>query len=460
MKKKKILTILFVLTLSFCVISCGKSESSQEVIGSVKTNMDECASMDFDLHAVSDINTKYNDTKISQKTEYSLNIKENIANAYITGDITTSIGGKNNKYPIEAYQTSANENHSLYFKEDDKWYRQDTEPKKGFGMQMLKMFYDSGMTFSEETKVVNEKECYVLSADVYGENATEFAKLFNIETSEDGKIGATVYIYKDLNYPAYIKVDLKQSAKQAIKNDELDIVINDLYIELTFNSFNETDVSVPEDIRKDAEKKTEESQTIQEQETIKPAEKEETEAPEPVTEEPSTEQFFDEDPEEAISELSNDWNSFQFEYDGVIYRMPMAYKSFELSGFIVKEEEKSTILESEQEYTTTLYKESYSVIAKIKNTSTTPKTLYECDIISLDFDGYSLDADQLAKFMFPNNVNFAALYDNLIEKWGEPTNMHDGTALKIATYQDGDNKVEIFFEPETNEMIEYKITAN
>lgn len=457
MKGKKI-AVIFSMLLCLGISACGKTENPQDVIRQVKTNMEECQSMDFDLHVVSDLTAKYNETRINQKTEYNLNIKETPANAYITGTVSTSVGSTNNKYDIEAYQTSANGNYSLYYNENSKWYRQDTGNKKDFAMSTLKMFYDAGIQFSEETVMVNEKECYKISADVYGDAAKEFSDMFGITTSESEPISVTVYIYKGLNYPAYVKIDFKSCAKQILKNDELDVTADNLYMELTFNSFNETDVEIPEDIKKDAQKKTaEESGVIQEQEeTTIP---ENTEEPTPVEEPEQSEQFFEEEPEETEETLSSDWNSFQFEYEGVIYRMPMSYKTFEASGFTMMEDERTMIMEAGQSYTTTLYKESYSVIAKIENTATSPKTLYECDIVSLDFDTYSLDLDQLAKFMFPNNINFAALYDNVVELWGEPTDLHDGEALKIATYQEDDNRFEVFFDPDAMTIIEVKITA-
>ena len=455
---KKIASVLSSVILCLCLTACGKSDNPQEIIGAVKTNLETSQSMDFDIHAVSDIILKYEDSKIGQKTEYKLNVKETSSDAYITGEILTSIGSSDNKYEVEAYQTSANENYSIYYKEDGNWYRQDTEEKKDFSMKLLKMFYDAGMTFSGETTNINEKECLKMEAEIYGESAQKFADLFGITTSETEKIGVTLYLYKDLNYPAYIKLDFKPFAKQMLANEELGITANNLYVELTFNSFNETDVSLPEDIKKDAKKKSKaEIQEQEKPEEIKPVEEPEVTAPE-STEENS--EFFDDEPEETIETISSDWNSFQFEYDEAVYRIPMPYKNFETSGFVMIEDEKTMIMEAGQSYTTTLYKGDYSVIVKIKNTTTSPKTLYECDIVSIDFDTYSLDLDQLAKFMFPNNINFAAKYENLVELWGEPADLHDGEALKIATYADGDNKVEIFFDPETNEIIEYKITAH
>ena len=110
-------------------------------------------------------------------------------------------------------------------------------------------------------------------------------------------------------------------------------------------------------------------------------------------------------------------------------------------------------------YTTTLYKGEFAVMAKLENTTTSPKTLYECDLVMIDFDTYSLTADELAKFMFPGSINFAATGEQIKAAWGEPSNIHDGAALKIITYTDGDNFIEIYLDPDTDAIIEFSITA-
>ncbi len=458
---KKFLTILLITSMCLSFSGCGGNKSAKDTLGEIKTNMDSVQSIDMDIHIVSDITQKFEEIRIPQKIEYSLNIKENSDVAYITGEVLTTVNETNNKYEIEAYQTSGNMNYSLYFKQDDTWYRQDAEENKKYGMTLLKMLYESGMEFSGEEAEINGQQCNVLTANVYGELADEFTKLIGVSTTEEKKVGVIVYTYKENSYPAYMKIDLKDVVADSIKNKDISNTVNNMYVEITFNSFNQTDVALPDDIKKDAKKKQDEEQAI--------IQDQETETTIPTTEEPSSTEkpieVITENPEETenpnteISKLSTEWNSFQFDYNGNIYRVPMGYKVFEASGYSMKEEEKSMIMEKGQVYTTTLYNGEMSIIVKIENTTTAPRTLSECDIISIDLDTYSLNSDELAKFMFSNNVNFAASYDNIVEAWGEPTNIHDGTALKIVTYKDGNNYIEVYFDPGTNEIIEYKINA-
>lgn len=484
---KRILSILCAAVITIFVTGCGK-ESSQDAMNQVKINLDQVKSVDFDLHVVSDITVKYreqelsDEIKVPQRTEYVLNVQESNKTAYMNGEILVT-GTSSEKYGVESYQTSSNEMQSHYYKEDETWYREDLEVKNAYTLELLKMLYNSGMSPSEES-TVNDKPCYVFSADVYGDLAKGFSDMLGVKISESAqvdengnevpddskekvKIPVTLSIYKESNYPAYMKVDMKDAIKNTIKDDALSIVVNEAYVEIIFNSFNETSVDVPEDIRKNAVKKQEGTQGIvQEGEysetspgsTPEPSSPDESEQPPEITQ-PGQNIPQETPTPEIITNISNDWNSFQFEYDGAIYRMPMAYKNFEPSGFAMSESDRTKIMEQGQSYTTTLYNGTFTVMAKLENTTTSPKTLYECDIVMVDFDTYSLAADELAKFMFPGNVNFAVTGEQIKSVWGEPSNIHEGAALKIITYTDGDNYIEIYLDPETDAIIEISITA-
>ena len=489
---KKPITILCAVALALSLAGCGK-ESSQDVMNHVKMNLDQIQSVDFDLHVVSDVTVKYRDEELSdeikvpQKTEYVLSVQESDKTAHISGEVLVT-GTSSEKYEVESYQTSANEIKMHYYKENETWYREDLETKNVYGLELLKMFYNSGMAPSEEEVMVNDKPCYVFTADVYGDLAKGFSDMLGVKISEspqkdengnevdDGsekvKIPVTLSVYKELNYPAHIKIDMTDAIKNTVKDEALSIAVNEAYVEMTFNSFNETPVEVPEDIKKDSIKKQEGTQGVVQGGESSENAPETTPAPsddenEPQTEdtnteqeEPSSEEIPQDTPEpDVITNLSSDWNSFQFEYDGAIYRMPMAYKSFESSGFAMQESDRTKVMEQGQSYTTTLYKGEFAVMAKLENTTTSPKTLYECDLVMIDFDTYSLTADELAKFMFPGSINFAATGEQIKAAWGEPSNIHDGAALKIITYTDGDNFIEIYLDPDTDAIIEFSVTA-
>lgn len=449
--KKIIPFLILVLLLS----GCGKSNNVQGLITEVKTNLDTCESMNYDLNLNIDSFSKVEDKKIPLTMDYKLNIDTKKDVMHTKG---TVIANKEST-EIETYQSSENENNIFYFYEDGMWYREEANNKTILGTNFLKSIYsDTTFVLNKDTEKINEKNCIEMSGTLKGESLKSLEEMFGITFDEESSVDIKTLVYKDTKYPAYIKIDLTKSANKLVNSGEVETVYNNFSVELTFNSFNKSTVEITDDIKSAKKKTTDDKVIIQEDEkqetTEKPVDIKPTETPEEpievITEEPE---------EETPLDLSENWNAFQFQYEGNIYRVPLNYKSFEPTGYLLKEEDKTKIMEAGQESTATLYKDNNSIIAKFINTTTAPKTLYECDIISIDLDIYSLTADELAKFMFNNKITVSSTYDEIIQKYGEPSNIHDGVALKIISYTEEDNYVEIYFEPETLKIIEYKIFA-
>lgn len=461
MKKNISLTLMLFIILLTVLTGCGKKISPQDIIVDVKTNMESVNSMNYDVDFIIDSVQKYEDTKIPIKIQYKLNIDETKIISYITGQINTTISNDNNSYNIEAYQSSENENDLMYFKQDDIWYKQDVENYSTYGMIILKSIYSSPIIVDEDTTVINDKECYVMNIQVSGGTLKELIDIIgqNIEIADEDYVDIKLLTYKDLNYPACLEIDLTNIANKVIDSDELSVSYNEYKITITYNSFNDSTVSLDENIRAEAKRKKENNNSVQGNNNssgIAPEEQTPEQQPSPGAtpiEKP------EEDNNDTILDLSEEWNTFQFGYNGAIYRLPMTYQIFENLGYSLKDSEKTIILQPEQDYTTTVYKGKYMIVVKLKNTTASPKTMYECDIIAIDIDTYSLDNTELSEFIFNNSVNFTYTYDMIVEAFGEPTSEHNGAALKIATYQDEDNFIEIYFDQSDLTIIEYKITA-
>jgi hypothetical protein len=459
---RKLLTSLAIGMAVISLAGCGKQKTAQDIITVVKANMESAESMNFDVKVKVDSTQKYEDVSINESVEYNLNVDQTKQLSYITGEILASAGSENNKYEVEAYQSSENENNRLYYKDGDVWYRQEMENSSSFDMNVLKAVYTENFEVQEETTTINDKECYMMNGNISGEALSDFISMFKeIEIGEEDVIPVSLYTYKDLDYPAYIKLDLTNIGNKIVDSGEVKNTYNSFTFEMTFNSFNTTEISLSDEIKNDSKKK-EETGVIQEtvNEVTETSEAETIETTEENTDETDNSNDIPEEEEEpeVINELSTDWNSFQFKYDEANYRLPMAYKTFEASGYTMDDSEKSAIIQPSQEYQTTLYNGENSMIVKFANTSaTSPKTLYECDLVSIDLDTYSLSTEELAKFMFNNEVTFSSDYDEVKDKWGKASKENNGAALIITTYSDGDNYIDIYFDPDDKTMIEYKV---
>lgn len=467
-KIKKILFSFLITSLLLTTLSgCSKNVNTQSILGDVKTNMEQAQSMNYDVVLKIDTTQKYEEIKIPTSIEYDLNIDTTLKNSHIKGNIFTTVKDVNNKYEIEAYQFTENEANDLFYNKEGDWYKIEGNNEKKFNMDVLKSIYNANLQLLEQTTVINDKECYVIQGDLSGDIMKELVKTISGESTEivleeDDTINITLYIYKDLNYVAYLKLDMKNIAGNIVSNSEIETSILNYFIEITFNSYNESEVSLDENIRKNAKKKNAQTIIIQDSKEEN-VEIETTEQPvESTTEEPNigiTNEEEQEDPN-VISNLSEDWNSFQFQYDGTVYRIPVSYSYLENTGYSLTESEKAKILDAEATESINISNGTNTILAKFKNNTSSPKTLYECDIISLDFDIYSLSSEELAKFMFCKKLTFSTNKDEIINSWGVPTSEHNGVALTILTYEEDENSIEIYLDPETNTIIEYKISAN
>lgn len=449
---KKFIPLFIILLL---LTGCGKSNTTQGIITDIMANLDVCESMSYDLNLNIDASSKTDETKIPLTMVYKLNVDTTKDLIHTKGTVITN----NETTDVETYQSIENENNLFYFNEDGIWYRSEATNKMIFGTNFLKSIYsDTTFVINSEAEKINEKDCIEMSGTLQGESLKPLSEMFGLEFAEDSTIDVKTLVYKEIKYPAYIKIDLTKVANQLVDSGEVTTSYNDFTVELTFNTFNESVIEISDDIKAAKKKTTEEKDVvIQESDEKIPEVTETVEETSEVEEDPTV---IVTDPEEVTPlDLSENWNAFQFQYEGNIYRVPLTYKSMEVTGYNLKEEEKTKIIEAGQEYSTTLYKGTNSIITKFINNTMAPKTLYECDIISIDLDVYSLSSDELAKFMFNNKITISSTYDEIIQKYGEPSNTHDGVALKILSYIENDNYIEIYFEPETLSIMEYKIFA-
>lgn len=449
---KKFIPLFIILLL---LTGCGKSNTTQGIITDIMANLDVCESMNYDLNLNIDASSKTDETKIPLTMVYKLNVDTTKDLIHTKGTVITN----NETTEVETYQSIENENNLFYFNEDGIWYRSDATNKMIFGTNFLKSIYsDTTFVVNSEAEKINETDCVEMSGTLQGESLKPLSEMFGLEFAEDSTIDVKTLVYKETKYPAYMKINLTKVANQLVDSGEVTTSYNDFTVELTFNTFNESVIEISDDIKAAKKKTTEEKDVvIQESDEKIPEVTETVEETSEVEEDPTV---IVTDPEEVTPlDLSENWNAFQFQYEGNIYRVPLTYKSMEVTGYNLKEEEKTKIIEAGQEYSTTLYKGTNSIITKFINNTMAPKTLYECDIISIDLDVYSLSSDELAKFMFNNKITISSTYDEIIQKYGEPSNTHDGVALKILSYIENDNYIEIYFEPETLSIMEYKIFA-
>lgn len=465
---KKILTFVSCLSLILSLTGCGKSVTTQSIIGDVKNNMDNCTYVNYDINYISDTNQKYEDVSFNTKIQYNLNVETNKTVSHITGTIDTSIKDEKQNYVIDTWLSNENENNLIYYKKDDVWYRKDANNSSDLSMNLLKEIYSQNPEVQKDTsEQINGKDCYVINSSLSGEILSDYiTTLFdNISLSDDSNINVSLYIYKETSFPAYIKIDLKDIANKLLSETEVNYSFNNCYLEITFNSFNDTEIVLPDNIKSDAGKEsgTNNNSEKNQEESSLPSTNEETTSTEDIQNTQIEENYSSEEnipsETETESKLSADWTAFLFQYNNNIFRLPMTYQTIETTGYSVVENEKSVILESGQSYNTTLYNGENTIGVKIENTTTSPKTLKDCDIVFLDFGIYDLSTEEISKFIFNGNINFTNSQEDIINKYGEPTESHDGVALKIETYKDGDNYIEIYFDPDSLNMIELRLSS-
>lgn len=166
--------------------------------------------------------------------------------------------------------------------------------------------------------------------------------------------------------------------------------------------------------------------------------------------------------EEAVSEeagdsrLSDDVYSFQVEYDGVLYQLPMTYEELEAQGWTLSKYDDPESKVPSSSYTSVgFHKGERSIRAEVFNLGINERSLKECLIGGIDIDeGFSdIDFDAV-QIKLPGGITMGkSNADDIKAAYGEPSDVYESDLYTKLSYEkDYYQRVELYVHTEDNTL--------
>lgn len=181
-------------------------------------------------------------------------------------------------------------------------------------------------------------------------------------------------------------------------------------------------------------------------------------AAESVQEEAASDVEEGQESEEAASDsqLSDDIYSFQIEYDGVLYQLPMAYEDIEAQGWTLSKHDDPELRVGTNSYTSIGFnKGERSIRVDVFNLGINERSLKECLIGGIDIDESFSDVDfDALQIRLPGGISVGkSNVDDIKAAYGEPSDVYESDLYTKLTYEkDYYQSVEFYVYSESNTL--------
>jgi hypothetical protein len=160
----------------------------------------------------------------------------------------------------------------------------------------------------------------------------------------------------------------------------------------------------------------------------------------------------------APATLPDDLYSDAFELDGVVYALPLLFSELEANGWEYEGEAPSELVAANYHPDgVTIVNGEHKASINFFNPTMKEVPIEECYIYLVS--STVSEAETGTELLLPGGIGIGTPYDDVIAKYGEPTDFFEGSAVKQAQYfQDSHVMLDIGFDPKTNtvEMISLK----
>lgn len=163
----------------------------------------------------------------------------------------------------------------------------------------------------------------------------------------------------------------------------------------------------------------------------------------------------------ADGQLSDDIYSFQLEYDGVLYQLPMAYEEMEARGWTLSKYDDPNLKIGTSSYTSVGFiKGERSISVDVINLGINERPLQECLIGGIDIDeGFSdIDFDAVS-IRLPGGISMGkSNADDIKAAYGEPSDVYESDLYTKLTYEkDYYQSAELYVYTEDNTLRQVSI---
>lgn len=285
MRKKIVWLLVSVMLLSAVAFGgCGKKEvTAESLVKEANENMEKAKSYagDMDMQMSMDISSEgvAMDMDMGMKGTIEYTAEPEIF--HMKGTMDMSLLGLS--MDMDIYSQVEDDKAVVYMGMMDEWMKSETEVDES-NMQELYTIAGDGkdMTLAEKTEKIDDREVYVLTTTITGEEFEEIMGVMEGMTEgidemnwSDVQANVTMKIYKDTVLPASVSIEMSDSG-EGIESEGVTVKFNSISVVMNYTDFDSVDsITIPEEAL--AAQSVDSGDILDEEESILESEVSETE---------------------------------------------------------------------------------------------------------------------------------------------------------------------------------------
>ena len=285
MRKKIVWLLVSVMLLSAVVFGgCGKKEvTAESLVKEVNENMEKVKSYtgDMDMKMSMNVSSQGVAMDMDMGMQGTIEYTAEPEIVHMKGTMDVSLLGLS--MDMDMYSQVEDDKATVYMCMMNEWMKSETGIDESSIQDMYAIAEDGkDMTLAEETEKIGDREVYVLTSTITGEEFQEIMGVMENMTEGVGDMdwsnmqaNVTMKIYKDTILPASVSIEMSDSG-EGIESEGVTVKFNNLSVVMNYVDFDSVDsIEIPEEAL--AAKSVDSENILGEEESILESEVSETE---------------------------------------------------------------------------------------------------------------------------------------------------------------------------------------
>ena len=285
MRKKIVWLLVSVMLLSAVVFGgCGKKEvTAESLVKEVNENMEKVKSYtgDMDMKMSMNVSSQGVAMDMDMGMQGTIEYTAEPEIVHMKGTMDVSLLGLS--MDMDMYSQVEDDKAIVYMCMMNEWMKSETGIDESSIQDMYAIAEDGkDMTLAEETEKIGDREVYVLTSTITGEEFQEIMGVMENMTEGVGDMdwsnmqaNVTMKIYKDTILPASVSIEMSDSG-EGIESEGVTVKFNNLSVVMNYVDFDSVDsIEIPEEAL--AAKSVDSENILGEEESILESEVPETE---------------------------------------------------------------------------------------------------------------------------------------------------------------------------------------
>ncbi|MCR1919538.1 hypothetical protein NSA48_10880 [Frisingicoccus caecimuris] len=285
MRKKIVWLLVSVMILSAVVFGgCGKKEvTAESLVKEANENMEKAKSYtgDMDMKMSMNVSSQGVAMDMDMGMQGTIEYTAEPEIVHMKGTMDVSLLGLS--MDMDMYSQVEDDKATVYMCMMNEWMKSETGIDESSIQDMYAIAEDGkDMTLAEETEKIGDREVYVLTSTITGEEFQEIMGVMENMTEGVGDMNwsnmqanVTMKIYKDTILPASVSIEMSDSG-EGIESEGVTVKFNNLSVVMNYVDFDSVDsIEIPEEAL--AAKSVDSENILGEEESILESEVSETE---------------------------------------------------------------------------------------------------------------------------------------------------------------------------------------